>query len=332
MMGRLISAFVIAATAAVVACGEAPLGVIPFKGVVLAPGGHAMPSIETGFPVELGRYGTPHFHVYHAMDEGWASAMGEVLEALLNRFLAVSAASELALHPPARKLTWVCFADAAAYESYGARYEGVAAFGRESYYSSRTDCVVFLADRSGSAVAGNVWARGAGAVSPPAIGVGMEASIRMAHEVAHQLAYNTGLQRRGVMYPLWVSEGIATAYETALLAALPIGQVDNPGRRERLVAAQREGRLAPWEDFILMTHAPEDPDVRNDFYAQSWGLVNFLMQADRASFGRYLGVLANLYPGRRPAAAMRREFDESFGGVTALESGWLRYMERLGVE
>ena len=85
-----------------------------------------------------------------------------------------------------------------------------------------------------------------------------------------QLAFNTGVQTRGVMYPLWVSEGLATNLEADGAGGLGLGR-DNPGRRERLLRARAEGRLVPIADFLTLTRVPPHDGAAHDDGASEYG-------------------------------------------------------------
>lgn len=269
-----------------------------------------------GSDAAVASHATDHFVVLHRQDEAWAAALGSRLEDYLGRFLAVSRAAGFVPRAPAGPMTWVCLGAPDDLDAYHLHMEGDAAGPYRSYYSSRSGRVVILQDdaRHGTACADEATE--------------LPDAPRVAHEVAHQLAYNTGLQARGVLYPFWLSEGLATVYEAALARGGAFGD-DNPARRERLVAARRSGRVKPLRAFILETCAPDDAGARSDAYAQSWGLVDFLHGERPTAFHRYVGTLARLDGGLRPAAALEQEFVRSFGAPELLEPAWQAYLAGL---
>ncbi len=72
----------------------------------------------------------------------------------------------------------------------------------------------------------------------------------LTHEMTHQLAYNSGLQKRGVMYPLWVSEGLATFFEGSALPQWdPIG---NTARRRTLAKLHAGGALLSLRELSVL--------------------------------------------------------------------------------
>jgi hypothetical protein len=272
-------------------------------------------------PVDV--YSTDHFRILHTRDADWAPEVGAWLEHLLGRFEEVSERGGFRTAMPAAPLTWICFSDAAAYETYNAEFEDGCPHDRKSYYSSLSDRVVLLHRENP-----------AEPVVPAADGsvrTGIRESARIAHEAAHQLSYSTGIQTRGVMYPLWVSEGLATFYEGALLAGDASGD-ENPGRRDRLVSAYRSDRLVPLEKLVTAIQSPGEADVRDDFYAACWGLMSFLVAEQGPELRRYLGLLSALHAGPRPSAALSREFARAFGDPAILETRWRAYVESLADE
>src|SRR5690606_31731957 len=129
----------------------------------------------------------------------------------------------------------------------------------QGYYSARTNLVA-LADpdhhsRRGTGL--RILDAGSGAASITFASASEDAvpslhhagARRTTHEVAHQLAFDSGLQRRGVMYPLWVAEGLATTFEVEVGGVMGPGQ-DNPVRRHRLEEAYASSSLLPIETLI----------------------------------------------------------------------------------
>lgn len=99
------------------------------------------------------------------------------------------------------------------------------------------------------------------------------------HEGAHQLFHCYGVHSTRGLEPTWLAEGLATYCEPA-----EIGRW-HAGLAERLAAARRAGTLIPLEK--LLNH--DDPagffvlgtDTAPAGYAQSWALLQYLMQPQR---------------------------------------------------
>lgn len=156
-------------------------------------------------------------------------------------------------------------------------------------------------------------------------------TAKTTHEAVHQLAFNSGVQVRGVMYPFWLSEGLATNFETTEATARFGPHSDNPARRQILVDAREQQKLMPLGDFIVMTALPEDPDIdaATVHYAQAWGLYQYLFKYHRRELGDYHALLAARPAGRRDEGQLRQEFIDTFGSIAQVESKWLAYVKRL---
>ncbi len=150
------------------------------------------------------------------------------------------------------------------------------------------------------------------------------------HEAAHQIAFNSGIQRRGVQWPLWYSEGLATAFETIAPAA-PFGPTaDNAFRRTKMDEAVRAGRAIPLAEFIEMTAAPnEDALKREAAYAQSWGLFHYLFNQRREQLVAYTAAMNASPLGRAAPGVLRQRFVEAFGPIEQVERDYLTYISAM---
>jgi hypothetical protein len=291
------------------ATAEVPVAVVTMGGHSAADQDGTLQALSAAIQKPVGLHNTDHFDVLHTLDNAWAAELGSLLENYYSAFLDTSKAAGFAVRAPRRHMTWVCLDDPASYDAYAATFEldGEQSFG--SYFSPRTDRVILLSEFTAAE--------------------DLNRSIRVAHETAHQLAYGSGLQARGVMYPLWVSEGLATSFEEVLLSGERFGS-DRSSRREALATASRAGDLRPLSRFVLMTEAPPDGPDRDAFYAQAWAFVRFLHTREPAVLSRYLAMLAQMDSGRRPQAALLMEFEQAFGDPNALEPAWSDFVASLG--
>ena len=154
------------------------------------------------------------------------------------------------------------------------------------------------------------------------------------HESTHQLAFNSGLQTRYADNPGWVSEGIATYFESPDLSNTRgwdgVGTVNrfNLFHFRRSVQQQPGARLS---DLISSDTAFQDPDSVRRAYAESWALTYFLVKTRSTQYREYLRRLSE-----QPAlvshdpAQRRALFRASFGtDLRELEDEWMRYLRRL---
>jgi len=148
------------------------------------------------------------------------------------------------------------------------------------------------------------------------------------HEASHQLAFHTRMQVPWVQYPIWLSEGIATSFETDDIN-LPFGpDRDYEPRRQRfheLLAAQD---LMPLRQLISTIEAGPHAtdDLIDRLYHQSYALFSWLYRTRRTQLAAFMRSLRLEPPG--PIAPHRAIalFEESFGPVDRLERTWMRVM------
>ena len=141
------------------------------------------------------------------------------------------------------------------------------------------------------------------------------------HEAAHQLAFNAGLQKRGVMYPVWVSEGLATMFEAGAPESF------DSIRCRRLDEMRKNKRLFRLEEFVAITRLPADAERQKDFYAQAWGLFRFLSDYHNESLKNYFSRLYKLEPGPRSKHALNSEFVNAFGSIDKMNKSWLDFLQ-----
>ena len=156
-----------------------------------------------------------------------------------------------------------------------------------------------------------------------------------AHEMVHQLAWDSGLAPRHDAFPYWLHEGFAAQFESIRGGRwagisrvndlrLPNWRaIQSPARLERLVRDTGFGR-----------------GYQRDLYAQAWALVYYLRARHPSEFLTFLDLLRNPNPGPdsadegkdnptpeppgdRFAAAFRRAFGND---LDALDRDWHRFM------
>lgn len=245
----------------------------------------------------------------------WCAALFERLHETFGNFWSKAG---LEIADPPRPLVVVIFADRAAYERHAAGDLGAAADRVVGYYNLMSNRVTTF-DLTGTdgLAAGTARPGGAAAdimASPAAAGL----VSTLVHEATHQMAFNCGMHRRLAPVPLWVSEGIATYFETPDLAAdrgwRGIG-APNRSRLDQFLAGYREGDIAA---IIAADDRFRDADRPLDAYAAAWALTRHLTEAKKGAFIAYLRGQAAKQPLAEESAADRtREFEAAFGGSVA---------------
>ena len=257
----------------------------------------------------------------------WCAALFERLHETFGNFWSQAG---LDVTDPSRPLVVVIFADRAAYERHAAGDLGAAADRVVGYYNLMSNRVTTF-DLTGTEglTAGSARPGGAAAeimASPAAAGL----VSTLVHEATHQMAFNCGMHRRLAPVPLWVSEGIATYFETPDLAAdrgwRGIG-APNRSRLDQFLAGYREGDVAA---IVAADDRFRDADRPLDAYAAAWALTRHLTESRKAAFIGYLRGQAAKRPLTDEAAEDRvREFEAAFGSVATIEKDVVASAARL---
>ncbi len=268
-----------------------------------------------------------------------------------SRFTEAFADAGWQLHEPLQVLEVVVLADADRMHRYARQEDGLPRMPWVGYYSVGTNRIALREVRGSAESAGRAWAMmttpstATDIMNTDQPGAALADEIDtdaddapaidnryafVTHEAAHQLAFNLGLQRRGVMYPLWLSEGLACSFEWQGPAAGFGPAQDNPQRREALVAAVRSGHIAPLTELISRVRVPQDrPGATAAFYAQAWGLFTHLYQTRPEAMQHYFHSL------RRSDLPVLTDdeaialFEASFGEVAQVEAVWEAHLASL---
>lgn len=143
------------------------------------------------------------------------------------------------------------------------------------------------------------------------------------HEAIHHLMYHTNVQKPTVQYPLWVSEGLATTFETDRPNQAFGPRHEYTPRREMFTRLLREDKLIPLPALVVMTRLPAEDDDVQALYHQSYALMTWLTRFRRDEFGMYLRLMRREPHGRPTAGRQLELFREAFGDVEKLERIWL---------
>lgn len=154
------------------------------------------------------------------------------------------------------------------------------------------------------------------------------------HEACHQIAFNSGLQKRLGHNPLWLSEGIATYFESPDLSSKGgwggIGKVNQHNYKNfaNYLPVRDADSLS-----LLLT---DDNRLRNgetmtNSYAEAWGFTNFLLQTKSKEMVKYLRLINETDYGAQASAKERLEmFRSCFGDdLTKIDRDFVRHLQRL---
>ncbi len=282
-----------------------------------------------------------HFVVFHEENERDAREVCHVLERARERFLAVFSPLGMGTQGSDQPLIWMCFEGREAFDRYAAKADRLQRTWLASYYSSRTNRVALIRSDFRSYPDWHAEPTGPGDAEALRVADAQDemgilpmprtserfAFPRLTHELAHQLAFNSGLQVRGIMYPFWISEGLATNFEFEGPEALD-SRVCSTVRLRAVLDAHAAGDLVPLRRFLVEVHGPLDVERSRRYYAQAWALFQFVLSERGDDLVHYLRTLAALRPGRRTPAALFTEFVTSFGSLEGFERAWNAYLDR----
>ena len=251
----------------------------------------ALADLPAGFAI----HETRHYVFCHNTSPEYAKWCGSLYERLYGAFLKFWERKGLELQPP-EVLMALIFRDKPSYISYAETELGDAAPAVVGYYSLATNRVTTF-DLTGLAQPGRRGGRTGTAryirhvLQQPAA---LPNVATMVHEATHQLAFNSGLQRRFADNPLWLSEGLAIYFETPDLTSSrgwrKIGALNKP----RLRAFRQFSARRPADSlFTLLTDdfRFRDTERAATAYAEAWALCNHLIQQHDEGFTAYLKTI-----------------------------------------
>lgn len=258
-------------------------------------------------------YETRRFIVLSDAEPRWSRSQAEHLERSHHQFMRFTNRLGLRPLPLQHKLVCVLFERESDYRAFAAEQDGIHDPWIVGYYSPRHDRVVFFrtADESGREVPENI------------------SIATTVHEAIHQLHFHTRVKSVNVQYPLWICEGIATAFET-----------DEPGhafgpdhefipRRTRFSTLLAADELLPLRELVVLTvmNGASSEQV-SAMYHQSYALVVWLNRFRRDGLRDYLNAMLIEPPGHVTEKRQLEIFEQAFGDVDALERRWLDHEQR----
>ncbi len=293
---------------------------------------HVLAELPPGFRV----HDSKNYIVCYNTTRTYAEWSSSLLERLQRAFISYWKKQGCDVKAPEQPLVVLVFADQASYARYSRRELGGAVGNVIGYYSPQTNRTVMYDLTGMQAVRREGSSRGSShditaLLSEP------EAEPLVAtivHEATHQISFNCGLQTRLAPNPLWLSEGLATFFETPDLGSSRswsgIGNV-NYSRFERYVQNDDAGRVAPLARMIGDDQVFRDPETAVDSYAQAWAWNYFLIKWKPKEYAAYLKMLA-AKPLLTEDAPRKRvaEFRKHFGDdLEKLEAEFYRRMGRV---
>jgi len=302
----------------------------PAPDIKLAVDSEAYRSAREALPPQFLNFETRRFVVLSDASPRWTREQTALLELTHYQFKRFARRFGLRPRPLRHKLVCVLFEEQEDYQKFAKDHDGVTAGWISGYYSPKHDRVVFY----------NIESDSAHARAPaPVLGFGhmargritderVRASIATSiHETVHQLAFHTRIQSAQIQNPLWISEGLATAFETDQPRQAFGPEYDYPIRlRKFRELLEDDASLIGLGELVRYTEMPDDHDETiTAVYHQSYALVSWLCRFRKIQMRDFLGALKRERPGRPTGQRHLELFEAAFGDVHSLERKWLRY-------
>lgn len=273
-------------------------------------GNRILAELPAGFDLLV----TRHYVICFDTSRAYAQWSGALFEKLHDAFLNYWRKAGVEVEAPRRPLVVVIFSDRERYEAHAARDLGAAADRVVGYYNLMSNRVTTF-DLTGSDQLARRPATSAARAgleilaSPEAAGL----VSTLVHEASHQMAFNCQMHRRLAPVPVWISEGVATFFETPDPGGRGwkrIGGVNRP-RLDTFLAGYRAGVL----DEIVRGDEPfRASEGAIDAYARAWALTAFLAQTRKGALVEYINVIGAKPPLSPDGPEERlRDFVAAFG-------------------
>ena len=149
------------------------------------------------------------------------------------------------------------------------------------------------------------------------------------HEAIHQFTHVCHTWPGINIWPMWLHEGLATAFETNdSSSGFGPDRVDQTRDLEFIELLEQE-RLIPLRDFISMkAYGDQSEATLSVMYPQTYGLMTWLYEYRTPQLAQYLKRLS-APPEEEGVQDPVRLFEEVFGKIDALEKRWHR-IEKTG--
>ncbi len=222
---------------------------------------------------------TKHFVFIYNTSEEFAKATSTILETMLPGVTQYATAQKIDVHDPEMPLVVVMFATDEEFQKYRRMPEGVVA-----YYHTLSNRVF-------------MYERGKLFEQRPDLAIG-ESISTIAHEGAHQILHNIGVQQRLSLWPMWLSEGLAEFYAPTSVGSRlrwkGAGQVNDLRMFELEQYVKSNSAKKP--DGRMIEHTVLAGRLTSTGYATSWALTHYLARNRRAEFNAFVKSCSQIGP------------------------------------
>jgi len=153
------------------------------------------------------------------------------------------------------------------------------------------------------------------------------------HEAIHQLHFHTRIKSVNVQYPLWICEGLATAFETDAPNQAFGPDHEYAPRRDRFQLLLQDDQLMPLRDMVAVMQLDANrQDTVAALYHQSYAFITWASRFRAAQLRDYLNAMLHEPPGKVDEPRHVAIFQQAFGDIEAVERQWLNHERRLLAE
>jgi len=258
--------------------------------------------LKAEFPKQFRIIETKRYMIVSDTSAAYATWCGNLLEQLDTAFLEHWQTKGFDLSEPEFPLVAVIFADYGNFVVCTRDEVGPGVTEISSYYNQQSNRIVFY-DLTGrevyGAVRGSANRRLREILSRPESAKAVSAFV---HEAVHQISFNCGMFPRYAACPVWVSEGIATLYETPDFNSVKAWSSDIKVNRTRLNRFYRYiSERQPHEPMRQLVES-DDPfrltggDPLLDSYATCWTMMHFFNAKHGDQLVKYLKSISEKQP------------------------------------
>jgi hypothetical protein len=263
---------------------------------------------------------TRHYlYVYNSSEAFWTGTKN-ILETMLPGVMSHAKAQGITVREPDTPLVVVMFASQADFQKFRRMPSGVTAY----YHPVSNRVFLYEPKELGEKI--------------PELALSQAIST-VAHEGAHQILQNVGVQQRLSCWPMWLSEGMAEYFAPTSfgknLTWKGAGRVNDL----RMFELQKylNGRADEAADGAMIEQTVAAARLTSAGYASAWALTHFLAKNHKSEFARYVREISKLGPleGNSPANGetaildslepFRRHFGEDLAG---LETRLIAYLKK----
>jgi hypothetical protein len=154
------------------------------------------------------------------------------------------------------------------------------------------------------------------------------------HEACHQISFNCGLQVRLGDNPLWLSEGLATFFESPDGSSTSgWGGTGKVNKHNLVNMANYVPVRAPdsLTRLLMEDQRLRSPETSTSAYAEAWALTYYLLKSKPKQFVHYLDCIREKAPGQQSTSQERLElFQQCFGeDLVKFDRDFIRFMQKV---